>query len=128
MYLLICILVIRNGLATNFAHVECNIVNCPDLREKPFDLANSGKFITTYRYYVLWFIINKHIGICGSPSLVDIGGPPYLLPLVRRDKVYDIKDIHEIVGLKSSLIIGAGAGPWPYIGVNCEVLIRSSIK
>ena len=26
-------------------------------------------------------------GLGGKPRLVDIGGPPYLLPLVQRDKV-----------------------------------------
>ena len=26
-------------------------------------------------------------GICGSPRLADVGGPPYLLPLPQKDKV-----------------------------------------
>lgn len=47
---------------------------------------------------------------------------------MRRDKVYDIKDIHKIVGLNSSLIIGAGAGPWPYIGVNCEGIYNVTVN
>lgn len=30
-----------------------------------------------------------------------------------------------MAGLDSCLIIGAGAGPWPFIGTNCEVTIKN---
>ena len=56
---------------------------------------------------------------------MEIGGPPYLLPLVKREKLYDLKDVPEMVEINSSTpsisLLGAGAGPWPYAGVNCEV-------
>lgn len=52
---------------------------------------------------------------------MEVGGPPFLLPTVNRDKVYDIKDIAKIVNLNPAFVIGAGAGPHPYAGVNCEV-------
>lgn len=52
---------------------------------------------------------------------MDIGGPAYLLPTVKREKIYDLRDIPELVGDSESFVIGAGAAPWPYMGVNGEV-------
>ncbi|GLV34262.1 uncharacterized protein CBL_00193 [Carabus blaptoides fortunei] len=100
--------VLSKSLTKNFSTVEVSVVDCPDLTKQPFTLASQG--------------------ICGSPKLLDVGGPPYLLPLVQRNKVYDIKDFCKIVGLESCLTIGAGAGPWPHIGVNCEGIYNMTIK
>jgi len=58
----------------------------------------------------------------GKPRLVDIGGPPYLLPLVRREKLYNLSDVGKLTDVEPTFLIGAGAGPWPYAGVNCEVI------
>lgn len=55
---------------------------------------------------------------------MEIGGPPFLLPTVQRDKVYDLKDITKLVNMEQAFIIGAGAGPHPYAKVNCEVGIQ----
>jgi hypothetical protein len=54
--------------------------------------------------------------------LVEIGGPPYLLPLVRKEKLYNLSDIGKLTDVEPAFLIGAGAGPWPYAGVNCEVI------
>jgi hypothetical protein len=56
--------------------------------------------------------------------LVEIGGPPYLLPLVQRERLYDMADIGRFVDVEPTFLIGAGAGPWPYAGVNCEVMLK----
>ena len=42
-------IVLKNGLSNNFARVEVSVVDCPDLREKPFSLAAQGRisFVTT---------------------------------------------------------------------------------
>ena len=53
---------------------------------------------------------------------MEIGGVPYLLPKPRKDKLYDLKDLSEILNLDPCYITGAGAGPWPYAGTNCEVI------
>jgi hypothetical protein len=53
---------------------------------------------------------------------MEIGGVPYLLPLVKRDKVYDLKKLATMIDADPAFIIGAGAGPHPYAGVNCEVI------
>lgn len=64
------------------------------------------------------------IGLGGKPRLVEIGGPPYLLPLVQREKLYDMSYIGKLTDIEPSFLIGAGAGPWPYAGVNCEVILK----
>lgn len=61
-------------------------------------------------------------GLGGKAALIESGGVPFLLPLVKRDKVYEMKEFGKLAGLDSCLIIGAGAGPWPYAGTNCEVI------
>jgi hypothetical protein len=40
---------------------------------------------------------------------------------VNLNKVYDIRDFTKVTGTDPIFVIGAGAGPWPYAGVNCEV-------
>ena len=65
---------------------------------------------------------NFHSGLGGNPVILEIGGPAYLLPLVDRKKVYDLRTVPQLVGDEKCFIIGAGAGPWPYTGVNCEVI------
>lgn len=55
--------------------------------------------------------------------VAEIGGVPYLLPLVQRDKVYDLRDTAKQTGFDNVFIVGAGAGPFPHAGTNCEVAI-----
>lgn len=64
----------------------------------------------------------------GSPTIVELGGAPYLLPHVDRSKLYDLVDVSNKILPNSSeiLVIGAGAGPYPHINSNCEV--RSEMK
>jgi len=100
--------VLNEGLKSNFDEVRVEVVDCPDLTQQPFTLANKG--------------------LNGNPRLVEVGGPPYLLPLVQRNKVYDLRDIAKLASLDSALIIGAGAGPFPYATVNCEGMINMNIN
>lgn len=100
--------VLSNGLTYNFAKVEVDIVDCPDLTKEPFTLACKG--------------------LGGKPRLIEVGGPPYLLPLVKRDKVYDMKDLGKLADVEPAFLIGAGAGPWPYAGVNCEMMVNLEVK
>lgn len=57
--------------------------------------------------------------------MIDLGGPAYLLPLVDREKCYDLRTVPALVEENECFVIGAGAGPWPHVGVNCEVISRS---
>lgn len=94
--------VLNEGLKKNFTNVSVSVVDCPDLTQKPFMLASEG--------------------LCGSPRLADIGGPPYLIPHVQRNKVYKFSQIAKLVELPGAFMIGAGAGPHQFIGVNSELM------
>ncbi|XP_057658545.1 ester hydrolase C11orf54 homolog isoform X1 [Diorhabda carinulata] len=100
--------VIQKTLLTNFAEVCVEVVDCPDLTKEPFTLAASG--------------------LSGSQKLVEIGGNPYLLPCVQREKIYELKDIVKLVKSDPAFIIGPGAGPNPYIGANCEGIYNLLIE
>ncbi|KAK8724016.1 hypothetical protein OTU49_011400 [Cherax quadricarinatus] len=97
--------VLQNGLKKNFAEVHVSVVECPDLSQEPFCL--EGK------------------GLCGSPRLSDVGGVPHLLPSPLKDKVYNIKELAASVDLPEAFVIGAGAGPHEYIGVNSELMANT---
>lgn len=99
--------VLSKGLQNGFSQVSVEVVDCPDLSQQPFTLAKQG--------------------LGGNTALIESGGVPYLLPLVQRDKMYDMKEFGKLAGLDSCLIIGAGAGPWPFIGVNCELMANLAI-
>ena len=99
------------GLLANFSTASVEVVDCPDLTHQPWSLASQG--------------------LCGSPRLLDIGGVPFLMPLVMRDKLYDMKDYPELTSDKadtSGLMIGAGAGPWPFINRNAEMMPNLYVK
>ncbi|XP_037049611.1 ester hydrolase C11orf54 homolog [Bradysia coprophila] len=102
-------LTLLDGLKSNFGEVTVEVVNCPDLQRAPFHLACNG--------------------LSGSATLCEIGGPPYLLPLVDRTKLYDLREISRKL-LKSGEIfsIGAGAGYHPYLNENCEGIYNMKIK
>lgn len=69
--------------------------------------------------YIGMFLIP--LGLTGNEKLVEIGGPPYLLPLVQRNKLYDLALLAKHLQRDPVFLAGAGAGPWPHVGVNCEV-------
>merc|ERR1719228_2835208 len=94
--------VLQHGLKTNFSEASVSVVDCPDLREQPWGLAAEG--------------------LGGATRILDIGGVPYLMPTVKREKLYDMKDYPQLTGLKFGLVIGAGAAPWPYLGRNAEMM------
>ncbi|ESO97446.1 hypothetical protein LOTGIDRAFT_214298 [Lottia gigantea] len=94
--------VLEKGLKNNFENVSVSVVDCPDLTQKPFNLSSPG--------------------ICGNERLADVGGPPYLVPQYNKDKIYDVGKVSEEVGLPGAFVIGAGAGPWPLVGVNSEMI------
>ncbi|XP_057330742.1 ester hydrolase C11orf54 homolog [Microplitis mediator] len=97
--------VISPALSKNFSETSVEVVDCPDLRESPFKLASAG--------------------LGGHPKLFEIGGPPFLLPCVQRDKIYDVQTILKQIHYgDKAFIIGAGAGPWPQLSRNCEMMMN----
>ncbi|XP_059042493.1 ester hydrolase C11orf54 homolog isoform X2 [Mustela lutreola] len=94
--------VLQKGLKDNFADVQVSVVDCPDLTKEPFTFPVKG--------------------ICGKTRIAEVGGVPYLLPLVKKEKVYDINKIAKEIKLPGAFILGAGAGPFQTLGFNCEVI------
>ena len=104
------------------------VEQCPDLRHAPWGLAAAG--------------------LCGHTRVLDIGGVPYLMPTVMREKVivgldsmhinqccdleshllqlYNMRDYPALTASdpasRAGLVIGAGAGPWPHISRNAEMM------
>jgi len=101
--------IIEDGLKSNFKFAKVEVVDCPDLSQPPFHLAAKG--------------------LCDDAVIVDLGGVPNLIPTAQRDKIYNLADMPALIGFKdpSILIIGAGAGPWPYLKTNCELMINLAI-
>lgn len=100
--------VLENGLLNDFLQSKVQVLEkCPNLLEPPYCLSAKG------------------FGSKDAPTcVIDIGGPPYLLPLPDRSKFYSLADLaKKKLGYEgsSAFLVGAGAGPWPRIGPNCEV-------
>lgn len=100
--------VLTDGLQKSFKSASVNVVDCPNLTEKPFMLAAAG--------------------ICGGPRLADIGGPPFLLPEVQRQKIYQTEMLSKLMDLPGAFLIGAGAGPGHVEGVNSEMMCNVNLK
>ncbi|KAB7504888.1 Ester hydrolase C11orf54-like protein [Armadillidium nasatum] len=94
--------VLSKGLKSNFAEVSVEVVQCPDLSKAPWELAAPG--------------------LGGSPRIAEAGGVRNLTPLPKFEKIYDMKELAKLVDLPNALLIGAGAGPFPYVGVNSELI------
>jgi len=101
--------VLQKGLKQYFETIDVSIVKCPDLRQKPFNLAHSG--------------------LCGNEKIADVGGPPYLIPFPQRDKIYSFKDIASVLGLRdNAFLLGAGAGPFHVVKTCCELMPNISFE
>lgn len=95
--------VLQKGLKENFADVQVSVVDCPDLTKEPFAFPVKG--------------------ICGETRIAEVGGVPYLLPLVNRAKVYDLNEIAKEIKLPGAFILGAGAAPFQTLGFNAEFMV-----
>ena len=59
--------------------------------------------------------------------MLDIGGVPYLVPMAKKSKLYNMKDYPKLTDFgadEDCLIIGAGAAPWTYLLRNAEVNLK----
>jgi hypothetical protein len=91
------------GLSSNFQDVSVSVVNCPDLRQAPFNIAAPG--------------------LSGSPKIADIGGPPNLAPVPKLDRKYSFLDMAKLMEMGSQgALLGAAAGPFHILGVNSELM------
>ncbi|KAG7483764.1 hypothetical protein MATL_G00041850 [Megalops atlanticus] len=94
--------VLQDGLKTNFAHAGVSVVDCPDLSQHPFEFPVKG--------------------LCGKPRITDVGGVPYLVPLVQLDKVYSMNTVAKELELPRAFILGAGAVSSKTVGMNAELM------
>lgn len=94
--------VLQKGLKNNFAEVDVTVVECPDLSKEPFHFPVKG--------------------LCGQPRITDVGGVPYLVPLVQQHKEYDMNTISKQVELPGAFILGAGAVSSNVAGMNAEMM------
>ncbi|KYM83575.1 Ester hydrolase C11orf54 like protein [Atta colombica] len=100
--------VLAGGLTANFAEATVEMVDCPNFNGWPYNFYQEG--------------------LCGNPILLEVGGPAYLLPTVQTDKFYDVKSLLRQINYNyDTLVIGAGAGPWPHTGCNCELIMKLNI-
>lgn len=99
----------QDKLSKEYQEVTVSVEECPDLKCKPFNLAASG--------------------LNGKPSVCDVGGVPYLVPLARTDKSpYSMPQISKMVGYSESLLLGAACGPFHLVGTNSELIPNISVK
>ncbi|KFZ68072.1 Ester hydrolase C11orf54 [Podiceps cristatus] len=94
--------VLQKGLKENFADAHVSVVDCPDLTQEPFNFPAKG--------------------ICGKPRIADVGGVPYLIPVVHKEKVYDLNTVAKDIELPGAFILGAGAASSKILGVNAELI------
>ncbi|GMR58585.1 hypothetical protein PMAYCL1PPCAC_28780 [Pristionchus mayeri] len=92
----------RSNLPGNFETVDVDIVECPDLSSPPFLLSSPG--------------FGKNLVIA------EVGGPGNLFPTIHREKAFDVTKICSTCEQPQAFAFGPGAGPWPLVGVNCEMV------
>ncbi|XP_073336067.1 ester hydrolase C11orf54 homolog [Pagrus major] len=94
--------VLQAGLEDNFAEVQVSVVECPDLTKEPFQFPVKG--------------------LCGSPRITDVGGVPYLIPLVQKHKEYDMNTVSKELELPGAFILGAAGAASRIVGMNAELM------
>lgn len=99
---------LSSGMAKNFQFVSVSVVDCPDLTKTPFGLAAQG--------------------IGGRPTILDVGGVPYLIPTPVIDRTYNFDILGKIVGINDAYFIGAGAGGCHILGVNSEMMANVKLS
>uniref|UniRef100_T1J8W5 RING-type domain-containing protein n=1 Tax=Strigamia maritima TaxID=126957 RepID=T1J8W5_STRMM len=101
--------VLEKGLKNSFEEASVQIIDCPNLEKEPFNLAAKG--------------------ICGRPTLIDVGGVRNLQPVPMRNKVYNLDELTQMTHNPDAFLMGAGGGPFHVTRVNCEFManIRTSV-
>ncbi|KAG8451805.1 hypothetical protein GDO86_003850 [Hymenochirus boettgeri] len=94
--------VLKSKLQKNFAEVSVTVIECPDLSQAPFDFPVKG--------------------LCGKPRIADVGGVPYLVPVPRLHKVYNVNTVTKNIDLPGAYILGAGATSHRSLGINAELI------
>ncbi|VVC29291.1 Domain of unknown function DUF1907 [Cinara cedri] len=91
-------------LSKNFERASAEVVQCPNLTLSPFNLFSEG--------------------LSGDENVFDIGDLVNVVPAMKREKIYDMKDLKKIIASDPLHVIGPCAGPYPSIGVDSENVVR----
>ncbi|KAJ8876284.1 hypothetical protein PR048_024194 [Dryococelus australis] len=100
--------VLNKEMKSNFSSVDVQVVMCPDLTKEPFTLASKG--------------------LGGQPRLIELGGVPYLMPVYKREKLYDIKDVAKLTEIEPAFIIGPSMGSWSFRDTSSEMAVNVEVK
>ncbi|XP_026942435.1 ester hydrolase C11orf54-like [Sagmatias obliquidens] len=98
---------LQKGLTDTFADVQVSVVDCPNLTKEPFTFPVKG--------------------ICRKTRIAEVGGVPYLLPLINKTN-YDLNKIAGEIQLPGAFVLGAEAGPFPTFGFNSEFMPVIEVK
>ena len=95
--------IIQKALLSNFKTASVAVVECPDLKQAPFNLAASG--------------------LSGNPRIADIGGQQNLFPQPNLDAKYSLVSLAQDMEMSPSagFVLGAGAAPHQDLGRNAEL-------
>ena len=94
---------VRAGLRANYARVEVEVTDCPDLRS--LGCANEG--------------------ICGSTVLLEVGGEPYAHNPNYRHVTFDMAQMARDCGQAQGSILGAGMAFPGVLDGHCGELVAS---
>lgn len=64
------------------------------------------------------------IGLSGDENVFDVGDVVNIVPAIKREKLYDLKDLKQITESDPMFVVGPCAGPYPFVGADSEVSIR----
>jgi hypothetical protein len=95
--------VIERALLSNFSSASASVVQCPDLRDAPFNLAGAG--------------------LSGNTRIADIGGQQHLFPRPVLGAKYSMHSLARDMEMspRKGFVLGAGAAPFQDIGQNAEL-------
>lgn len=94
---------LRDGLGRHFAHVDVELVECPDLRK--IGLASEG--------------------MCGSTALFEFGGEPYAHNPKYRGKNVSVPEMIDASSIGDAKVFGAAMADADAIGGNCGEMISN---
>ncbi|KAA8586379.1 hypothetical protein FQN60_000215, partial [Etheostoma spectabile] len=110
--------VLQAGLEDNFAEVQVSVVDCPDLTKEPFHFP---AYLICVMLVFTTFLPHT-AGLCGKPRITDVGGVPYLVPLVQKHKEYNMNTLSKQLELPGAFVLGAAGAPIRIVGMNAELM------
>lgn len=70
----------------------------------------------------------KFSGLSGDENILDIGDLTSFIPVIKRDKLYNIKGLKQVTDSEPLFVIGPSGGPFPFIGVDSEASVYTIIN